>query len=167
MFDIEHMHDDVYRKFDATPAKNITPYEFLKQHTTFTSHKYTIFSPHPPFNPINKNGKDIRLSRYACFCMFRDIPQLIFTRTFFMMPNASFQTIYKDNKKQSTSITSSTPFTQNLKEWHTCLCQPPNHTPLGLKQIKSAQAVHPNRRIGTSLQNHENPTHCESTPHAR
>lgn len=94
MFDIEHMHDDVYRKFDATPAKNISPYEFLKQHTTFTSRKYTIFSPHPPFNPINKNGKDIRLSRYACFCMFRDTPQLIFTRTFFMMPNASFQTIY-------------------------------------------------------------------------
>ena len=93
-FDIEQPHDHVYRKFDSTPAKNITPYEFLKQHTTFTSRKYTIYSPHPPFSKITKTGNDIKLSRYTCFCMFRDIPQLIFTRTYFLMPNAKFKDIY-------------------------------------------------------------------------
>lgn len=93
-FSIENMHDHVYQKFDTTPAHGITPYEFLKQHASFTSRKYTIFSPHPPFQPITKKGNDLKLSRYACFCLFRNIPHLIFTRTFFMMPDANFKTVY-------------------------------------------------------------------------
>lgn len=97
MFDPENMHEHVYQKFDTTPAhaNKIAPYDFFKSHAITYSHKYTINSPHPPYNTITKNGADIKLSRYACYCLFRDTPSLIFTRTYFMMPNTDFKTIYE------------------------------------------------------------------------
>ena len=97
MFDPENMHEHTYQKFDTTPARanKIAPYDFFKAHTIIYNHKYTINSPHPPYNPITKNGTDIKLSRYACYCLFRDAPGLIFTRTYFMMPNTDFKTIYE------------------------------------------------------------------------
>lgn len=96
MFDPENMFEHTYQTFDTTPAKQIKipPYELFKNNVVVHSHKYTIHSPHPPYNTITKNGTDIRLSRYACYCMFRNKPNLIFTRTYFMMPNADFKTIY-------------------------------------------------------------------------
>lgn len=97
MFDPENMYEHTYQKFDTTPARanKIAPYDFFKAHTIIYNHKYTINSPHPPYNPIAKNGTDIKLSRYACYCLFRDAPGLIFTRTYFMMPNTDFKTIYE------------------------------------------------------------------------
>ncbi len=97
MFDPENMYEHTYQKFDPTPAstQKITPYELFKNHAVTHNHKYTIHSPHPPYTPITKKAADIKLSRYACYCMFRDKPNLIFTRTYFMMPNADFKTIYE------------------------------------------------------------------------
>lgn len=97
MFDPENMYEHTYQTFDTTPAQALKklPYEFFQAHTVIYNHKYTINSPHPPYNQITKNGPDIKLSRYACYCLFRDKPNLIFTRTYFMMPNADFKTIYE------------------------------------------------------------------------
>lgn len=97
MFDPENMYSHVYQTFDTEPAKaqKISPFELFKNHTILYNHKYTINSPHPPYNPITKNGTDIKLSRYACYCLFRNAPGLIFTTTYFMMPNADFKTIYE------------------------------------------------------------------------
>lgn len=97
MFDMENMNDHIYQKFDKTPANKlkIAPYDFLRQHAVPYAHKYHIQSPHPPYNLIHKKGHDFKLSRYACYCMFHDKPNLIFTRTYFMMPDQSFETIYK------------------------------------------------------------------------
>ena len=96
MFDPDNMFEHAYQAFDTTPAKKqkIAPYEFFKNHVTVYQRKYTIHSPHPPYNQISKTGPDIKLSRYACYCIFRNKPNLIFTRTYFMMPNADFKTIY-------------------------------------------------------------------------
>lgn len=97
MFNPENMYEHTYQAFDTTPAKtqNIAPYDFFRAHTSVYNHKYTINSPHPPYNQITKNGTDIKLSRYACYCLFKDKPNLIFTRTYFMMPNTDFKTIYE------------------------------------------------------------------------
>ena len=97
MFDPDNMFEHTYQTFDTTPAKKqkITPYELFKNHVVVYQRKYTIHSPHPPYNEITKKGMDIKLSRYACYCIFRDKPNLIFTRTFFMMPNTDFKTIYE------------------------------------------------------------------------
>ena len=96
MFDPENMHEHTYRAFDPKPAtkQKISPYELYKNHCVPYNHKYTINSPHPPYNLITKNGTDIKLSRYACYCLFHNTPNLIFTRTYFMMPDADFKTIY-------------------------------------------------------------------------
>lgn len=97
MFDPENMYEHTYQTFDTTPARQqkIPPIEFFQSHNVLYHHKYTINSPHPPYAPITKNGTDIKLSRYACFCLFRSKPNLIFTRTYFMMPEADFKTVYE------------------------------------------------------------------------
>lgn len=96
MFDPENMYEHTRDTFDTTPAarQKITPYELFKNHTIIYNHKYTIHSPHPPYNQITKMGMDIKLSRYTCYCIFKNKPNLIFTRTYFMMPDADFKTIY-------------------------------------------------------------------------
>ena len=101
MFDPNNMFEHAYQTFDTTPAKKqkIIPYELFKNHVVVYQHKYTIHSPHPPYNQITKNGMDIKLSRYACYCIFRNKPNLIFTSTFFMMPNADFKTVYETSYK--------------------------------------------------------------------
>ena len=101
MFDPNNMFEHAYQTFDTTPAKKqkIAPYELFKNHVVVYQHKYTIHSPHPPYNQITKNGPDVKLSRYACYCIFRNKPNLIFTRTFFMMPNADFKTVYETSYK--------------------------------------------------------------------
>ena len=101
MFDPDNMFEHAYQTFDTTPSKKlkIAPYELFKNHVVVYQHKYTIHSPHPPYNQITKNGTDIKLSRYACYCIFRNKPNLIFTSTFFMMPNADFKTVYETSYK--------------------------------------------------------------------
>lgn len=95
-FDLHDMDNHIYQTLDRTPAKklSIPPYDFLKRHAVSYEHKYHIKSPHPPYNIIHKKGPDLKLSRYACFCLFRNEPHLIFTRVYFMMPNTDFKTIY-------------------------------------------------------------------------
>lgn len=96
-FDIKNMFEHAYQTFDATPAKSqkIPPYELFKNHCVVYNHKYTIHSPHPPHTPITKKTTDIKLSRYACYCLFKNKSDFIFACTYFMMPNADFETIYK------------------------------------------------------------------------
>ena len=99
-FDLKNMDGHVFQSFDTTPTpKNTTPYSFLRQHAQFCNHEYNIRSPYPPYNMIKKYGLDMKLSRYACFCLFRNIPNFVFTRTYFMMPNADFKTVYDTSYK--------------------------------------------------------------------
>lgn len=97
MFDPENMYEHARDAFDTTPAakQKITPYDLFRHHVVIHNHKYTIHSPHPPYNPVTKMGMDLKLSRYACYCIFRNKPNLIFTRTYFMMPGTDFKTIYE------------------------------------------------------------------------
>lgn len=99
-FDLKDMDTHVFQTFETkhTP-KNSTPYTFLRQHTQFLHHDYNIRSPYPPYNMVKKYGLDMKLSRYACYCIFKNIPNLIFTTTYFMMPNCTFQTIYETSYK--------------------------------------------------------------------
>lgn len=55
--------------------------DFHSDHVQTFNHAYVLF-PHTSF----KNAKDLKLSRYACWCMTRDIPELIFAHTYFMAP---------------------------------------------------------------------------------
>ena len=55
--------------------------DFHSDHVQIFNHAYVLF-PHTSF----KNAKDLKLSRYACWCMTRDIPELIFAHTYFMAP---------------------------------------------------------------------------------
>lgn len=94
-FDLQNMDNHIYQTFDTSHTpKNTSPYSFLRQHTQFQDHEHNIRSPYPPYNLIKKYGLDMKLSRYACYCIFKNIPNLTFTRTYFMMPDADFKTIY-------------------------------------------------------------------------
>ena len=96
-FDPENMYEHIYHTIDTTPAakQNIEPLDFIKNHAIIYPHNYQILSPHAPYNTINKHGCDLKLSRYACYCLFCGKPHLMFTRTYFMIPNSTFETIYE------------------------------------------------------------------------
>ncbi len=94
-FDLKNMDGHIFQTFDTTHTpKNTTPYSFLRQHAQFYNHEYNIRSPYPPYNMIKKYGLDMQLSRYACYCLFKNIPNLIFTRMYFMMPGSDFKSVY-------------------------------------------------------------------------
>lgn len=71
----------------STPIKRGTPQlvrptlEFHDNHVKVITHAYTLF----PYT-MYKNAKDLCLSRYACWCMTRNIPQITFAHTYFMAP---------------------------------------------------------------------------------
>lgn len=99
-FDLKNMDNHVFQTFDTTHTpKNTSPYTFLRWHTQHTNHEHNIRSPYPPYNMVKKYGLDMKLSRYACYCIFRNIPNLIFTSTYFMMPDTDFKTIYETSYK--------------------------------------------------------------------
>ena len=93
------MYEHVYQTLDTTPQHNILTQ--LHQHAIIFNHQYTIQSPHPPYNKIKKYGTDIKLSRYACWCLFKNNPHTIFYALYFMMPGANFKTLTQQTYKFS------------------------------------------------------------------
>lgn len=64
----------------AFPNLRATDINFYNNHVTLITHPYTLGNHH------FKNAKDFKLSRYACWCMSRQNPYMIFARTYFIAP---------------------------------------------------------------------------------
>lgn len=64
----------------STPKLTSTDINFYNTHITQITHPYTLDTHH------YKNAKDFKLSRYACWCMSRNNPNMIFSRTYFISP---------------------------------------------------------------------------------
>lgn len=94
-FDISNAREHTYQSFDFSPTGKREQFDFIHQHRQIIQRKYSITSPHTPFGQISKPGTDIKLTRYACWCIFNQHPSLIFTQTYFMNPETDFQTLYK------------------------------------------------------------------------
>ena len=65
------------RSFSQLQPTNI---DFYNNHVIQITHPYTLGTHH------FKHAKDFKLSRYACWCMSRNNPNMIFTRTYFISP---------------------------------------------------------------------------------
>lgn len=67
-------------------------YNFYSGHVATTHHPYSLYG-----GQTFKNAADLQLSRYACWCLTRKNPELIFARAYFLSPsiapNASYDTI--------------------------------------------------------------------------
>ncbi len=64
----------------AFPKLQPTNIEFYNNHIALITHPYTLDNRH------FKSSKDFKLSRYACWCMSRSNPNMIFSRTYFIAP---------------------------------------------------------------------------------
>ena len=79
----------------ATPQLTRTDLEFYDDHVATYHHEYKLnFSTY-------KNAKDLRLSRYACWCMSRTNPAMIFSRTYFISPIITPRMKFDDMKNLS------------------------------------------------------------------
>lgn len=69
--------------------------DFYNQHVVTIKHDYNIH------DKIFHNETDLKLSRYACWCMTLPHPALMFSRTYFMAPlitnTPTFENIYKQS----------------------------------------------------------------------
>lgn len=79
----------------GTPAMGTPTMEFYNDHVVQIRRDYNINGePH-------RRGKDKRMSRYACWSMVRDNPDMIFSRTYFISPiiapNMNFEQMRKLN----------------------------------------------------------------------
>ena len=64
----------------TTPQLVRTDLPFYDGHVATIQHEYTLDSN------AYKYAKDLQLSRYACWCMSRNNPTMIFSRTYFISP---------------------------------------------------------------------------------
>lgn len=64
----------------AFPQLVPTSLDFYNNHVIQITHPYTLDTHH------YKHAKDFKLSRYACWCMSRNNPNMIFSRTYFISP---------------------------------------------------------------------------------
>jgi hypothetical protein len=62
------------------PQLNHTSIDFYNNHVIQITHPYTLGNHH------YKHAKDFKLSRYACWCLSRNNPNMIFSRTYFISP---------------------------------------------------------------------------------
>lgn len=79
----------------ATPQLIDTDLTFYNGHVTTIRHEYSLNQ-----NTF-RNAKDLRLSRYACWCMTRQSPAMIFARTYFISPTVTPQMKFTDMKNLS------------------------------------------------------------------
>lgn len=79
----------------GTPQLTRTDLEFYKDHVATYRHEYTL--DHNTY----KNAKDLQLSRYACWCMSRNNPAMIFSRTYFISPVINPRMSFDDMKNLS------------------------------------------------------------------
>ncbi len=75
----------------GTPQLSPTNINFYNDHVVQLNHPYTLDNHH------FKCAKDFKLSRYACWCMSRNNPNMIFSRTYFISciidPHMDFATM--------------------------------------------------------------------------
>lgn len=64
----------------AYPALTQPTYDFYKQHIVKFEHSYKLD------RELKHNAKDLKLSRYGCWCMVRHFPELTFTQLYFTSP---------------------------------------------------------------------------------
>ena len=79
----------------ATPQLIQTDLPFYNGHVATIRHEYTLD------RDTYKNAKDLQLSRYACWCMSRNNPTMIFSRTYFISPVINPRMKFDDMKKLS------------------------------------------------------------------
>lgn len=79
----------------ATPQLVRTDLPFYDGHIATIRHEYTLDSN------AYKYAKDLRLSRYACWCMSRTKPTMIFSRTYFISPIINPHMKFDDMKNLS------------------------------------------------------------------
>ena len=79
----------------ATPQLVRTDLPFYDGHVATIRHEYTLDCN------AYKYAKDLRLSRYACWCMSRNKPAMIFSRTYFISPIINPHMKFNDMKNLS------------------------------------------------------------------
>lgn len=67
-------------------------YSFYSAHVVSIINSYDINSPNGVIQ--KQNGQDARLSRYACWTLLKQWPNMIFPQLYFIMPNADFDSVY-------------------------------------------------------------------------
>ena len=86
--------------FEKLPKKNAAKEPRAPNfHTFFSDHVVSIVNDYDIKEPQGKiikrkNGQDARLSRYACWTLLKQWPNMIFAQLYFMMPDATFEQVY-------------------------------------------------------------------------
>lgn len=81
---------------NKTAHNKINFYNLYNAHAVSTRNDYQI---NTPMGIISKHaGLDARLSRYACWAIIRQWPNMIFSQLYFMTPNAMFNALNTDAK---------------------------------------------------------------------
>ena len=79
----------------ATPQLKPTDILFYNEHVATIRHPYSLN------NNAIRNAKDLKLSRYACWCLSRNRPSMIFSRTYFISPIINQYMKFEDMKQLS------------------------------------------------------------------
>ena len=94
-FSITNLHEHAWQSIRSIP-NNTAP---LHDHVELCHHEYNICESTPPYKIIPTFGADAKLTRYACWAIFKQYPNLIFTQMFFMTPDTDFKTLYRESYK--------------------------------------------------------------------
>lgn len=94
-FDMHNMYEHTWQSIKNIPNNTTS----LNWHVELCHHNYNIHNPNPPYNITPTFGSDAKLSRYACWAIFKQNPNLMFTQMFFMMPNTDYKTLYRESYK--------------------------------------------------------------------
>lgn len=98
-FDLNKMYEHTWNAFKHIAAPSSALSSALYNHVELCHHEYNIHSPNPPYKITKTMGSDAKLTRYACWALFKQIPHLIFTQMFFMTPNPDYKTLYRESYK--------------------------------------------------------------------
>lgn len=86
--------------FEKLPQKNSDKelrapnfHTFYSNHVVSIINDYNIKEPDGKFT-AKTNGQDARLSRYACWTLLKQWPNMIFAQLYFMLPDTNFEQVY-------------------------------------------------------------------------
>ena len=94
-FDLNKVHEHTWNAFKNISATSSALYNHVEQ----CYREHNVHSPTPPYSITKTFGPDAKLTRYACWALFKQIPNLIFTQMFFMTPNPDYKTLYRESYK--------------------------------------------------------------------